>query len=139
LRKRENFRCAFAGFEPEAVAGRGDVKVARLLADQGIVRHRAKIEATLGDARAGCRIEAREGVSDVVWRHVGGAPMQNAWAHDGQVPAMTPATRALSRERRAEGFRFGGPAVVHTFTQAAGMVTHQVVGCPRHADLRAPG
>ncbi len=139
LKKRENFRCAFAGFDPEVLAGWGEAEVARLLADPGIVRHRGKIEATLGNARAWCEIEAREGFSAFLWERVGGAPIQNGWRSDDEVPAETPLSRAISKDLRAEGFRFVGPTIVYAFMQAVGMVNDHVVTCPRHADLRAPG
>ncbi|RDC72858.1 DNA-3-methyladenine glycosylase I [Rhodovulum sp. 12E13] len=138
LRKRETFRHAFAGFDPEVLAGWGEAEVTRLLADPGIVRHRGKIEATLGNARAWCAIEAREGFSTFLWERVGGTPIRNGWRSDDEVPAETPLSRAISKDLRAEGFRFVGPTIVYAFMQAVGMVNDHVVSCPRHADLSAP-
>ncbi|MEE4117416.1 MAG: DNA-3-methyladenine glycosylase I [Paracoccaceae bacterium] len=139
LKKRENFRRAFAGFDPKVLAGWGEADVTRLLADAGIVRHRGKIEATLGNARTWCEIEAREGFSAFLWERVGGAPIQNGWRSDDEVPAETPLSRTISKDLRAEGFRFVGPTIVYAFMQAVGMVNDHVLTCPRNADLRAPG
>lgn len=138
LRKRDAFRHAFAGFDPGVLTGWGEAEVTRLLADPGIVRHRGKIEATLDNARAWSEIEAREGFSTFLWERVGAAPIQNGWRSDDDVPAETPLSRAISKDLRAEGFRFVGPTVVYAFMQAAGMVNDHVVTCPRHAELRAP-
>jgi len=135
LKKRENFRAAFAGFDPGTIAAWGEPDVVRLLGDAGIVRHRGKIEATIGNARAWCAIEAREGFSAFLWSRVGGAPIQNAWAVDADVPAETPLSRRISKDLRAEGFRFVGPTIVYAFMQAVGMVNDHVTGCPRHAEV----
>ena len=133
LKKRTAFRRAFAGFAPEVVAGWGAVEVERLLADPGIVRHRGKIEATLGNARAWLEIESRQGFAAFLWDRVDGRPVQNAWAYQAAVPAQTPLSRALSRDLKAAGFRFVGPTIVHAFMQASGLVNDHVVSCPRHA------
>jgi len=135
LKKRENFRAAFAGFDPGTIAAWGEPDVVRLLGDAGIVRHRGKIEATIGNARSWCAIEAREGFSAFLWSRVGGAPIQNAWAVDADVPAETPLSRRISKDLRAEGFRFVGPTIVYAFMQAVGMVNDHVTGCPRHAEV----
>ena len=135
LKKRDNFRAAFAGFEPETIAGWGEAEVARLLGDAGIVRHRGKIEATIGNARGWCEIEAREGFSDFLWSRVGGAPVPNAWARFEDVPTETPLSRRISRDLKAEGFRFVGPTIVYAFMQAVGMVNDHTTDCPRHAEV----
>ena len=137
LRKREAFRRAFAGFDPAAVAGWGDGDIARLLADPGIVRHRGKIAATIGNARAYLEIEAREGFAPFVWDAVGGAPVQNRFATLAEVPAETPASRALSRALKARGFRFCGPTIVYAWMQACGLVNDHLLACPRHAAVAA--
>ena len=139
LRKRENFRAAFEGFVPERIAGWGEAEVARLLADPGIVRHKGKIEATIGNARAWLEIEAREGFADWMWSYVDGAPIQNRWATIGEVPAATPLSERLSRDLGARGFRFCGPTIVYAFMQATGMVNDHLVTCPRHAACAALG
>ncbi|GAA0295653.1 DNA-3-methyladenine glycosylase I [Rhodovulum strictum] len=137
LRKRAAFRAAFAGFEPGVMAGWGEADIARLLADPGIVRHRGKIEAAIGNARAWLAIEEREGFAPFLWRHVDGRPLQNSFAAPGDVPAETALSRQLSRELRAAGFRFCGPTITYAFMQAVGMVNDHLVTCPRHAQVAA--
>ena len=130
LRKREGFRAAFAGFDPAVVAGWGEDQVARLLADPGIVRHRGKVEGAIKSARAFLEVEAREGFSDCVWKHVGGRAVQNAPRSMAQVPAETDVSRALSKQLRKDGFSFCGPTTVYAFMQAAGLVNDHLLGCP---------
>ncbi len=135
LRKRPAFRSAFAGFDPEVIAGWGEPEVTRLLADAGIVRHRGKIEATIGNARAFARIEAREGFAPFLWDRVGGAPVQNRFATMAEVPAQTEVSLRLSKDLKAEGFRFCGPTIVYAWMQACGMVNDHLVTCPRHDEV----
>ncbi|MEM1432271.1 MAG: DNA-3-methyladenine glycosylase I [Pseudomonadota bacterium] len=135
LRKRENFRTAFAGFDPEVIAGWGADEVERLVTDAGIVRHRGKIEATLGNARQWCEIEAHEGFSAFLWTRVGGAPIQNAWERMADVPTDTPLSRKMSKDLKAEGFRFVGPTIVYAFMQAVGMVNDHTTDCHRYSDV----
>ena len=132
LRKREGFRSAFAGFDPDVIAGWGEPEVARLLGDAGIVRHRGKIEATIGNARAFLAIEEREGFEAFLWKHVGGAPLRNRFATQADVPTETAASRAMSKDLSRAGFRFCGPTIVYAFMQATGMVNDHLVTCPRH-------
>jgi DNA-3-methyladenine glycosylase I len=139
LRKRDNFRQAFAGFEPEVIARWGEPDVARLLADPGIVRHRGKIEATIGNARAWLAIEEAGGFAPFLWRFVDGAPVQNRWASMADVPAETATSKAMSKALKAAGFRFCGPTIVYAFMQATGMVNDHLTGCPRHAEVAAQG
>jgi DNA-3-methyladenine glycosylase I len=139
LRKREGFRRAFAEFDPEVIAGWGEAEVARLLADPGIVRHRGKIEATIGNARAFLAIEAREGFAPFLWKHVEGVPLRNRFATTAEVPAETPVSRAMSKDLSRAGFRFCGPTIVYAFMQATGMVNDHLVTCPRHAAVAAMG
>ncbi len=134
LRKRENFRAAFAQFDPERLARWGEAEVARALADPGIVRHRGKVEAAVLNARAWHEIEAREGFDRFLWRFVDFRPHQNAWARQAEVPAETPLSRELSKALRARGFRFCGPTIVYAFAQAVGMVNDHLAGCPQHAE-----
>ena len=139
LRKREGFRSAFAGFDPEVIAGWGEAEVARLLADPGIVRHRGKIEATIGNARAYLALEAGEGFAPFLWKHVEGAPLRNRFATLAEVPAETSVSRAMSKDLSRAGFRFCGPTIVYAFMQATGMVNDHLVTCPRHAAVAAMG
>lgn len=134
LRRRESFRVAFAGFDPDIVAGWGEAEITRLLADPGIIRHRGKIEAAIDGARAFLRIEAREGFAPFVWRHVGDRPLQPRRALPGDVPAANPEAQVLSRSLKAEGFRFVGPTITYAFMQAAGLVNDHLVTCPAHGD-----
>ena len=125
LRKRENFRAAFGGFEPETVAGFGPADEARLLADPGIVRNRAKIRAVIGNARAA--LEVPGGLAALVWRYAGGqepAPVTLA-----DVPAQTPASQACARELRKLGFSFVGPVTIYAAMQACGVVDDHLAGC----------
>jgi DNA-3-methyladenine glycosylase I len=136
LAKREAYRAAFAAFEPEAVARYGARDVRRLLGNAGIVRNRAKIEAAIGNARAFLRVRGEHGSFDAyVWRFVNGGPLQSAWRSLRDVPAETEASRALSRDLKARGFRFVGPTICYAFMQATGMVNDHVVGCFRRAEL----
>ncbi|MBG0815106.1 DNA-3-methyladenine glycosylase I [Planomonospora sp. ID82291] len=123
LRKRENFRSAFAGFSIPAVAAFGQDDVDRLLADPGIVRNRAKIEAAVSNARAALGV----GLSDLVWRHADpGAP---APASGADVPALTPGSVALAKELKQNGFRFVGPTTAYALMQAIGLVNDHVADC----------
>ena len=139
LRKRETFRDCFEGFDPGVVAGWGEPVVARLLGDSGIIRHRGKIEATIGNAQAWLRIEEAGGFDRFLWDRVGGAPIQNAWASMAEVPASTPLSTRISKDLKAAGFRFCGPTIVYAFMQAVGMVNDHIVTCPRHADCARLG
>ena len=125
LRKRENFRTAFAGFEPAAVAKFGHEDVQRLLTDAGIVRNRAKISAAIANARAALDIPG--GLSDLVWKYAGEprpAPVTTA-----DIPAQTPASQALSKELRQHGFVFTGPVTAYATMQACGIVNDHLAAC----------
>ncbi len=134
LKKRENFRSAFAGFEPEIIAGWGEAEVARLLQDPGIVRHRGKIEATIGNARA--YLEMPD-FAAWCWAYVDGTPIQNRWKTLAEVPASTPLSERMSKDLRKAGFRFCGPTIVYAWMQACGLVNDHLITCPRHADCAA--
>jgi DNA-3-methyladenine glycosylase I len=137
LRKREAFRAAFEGFDPARVARYGEAEVARILADPGVVRHRGKIEATIGNARAWEAIEAEGGFDRFLWNFVDGRPIQNAFASMAEVPAETALSKDISKALKARGFKFCGPTIVYAFMQAVGMVNDHLVGCPRHAACAA--
>jgi DNA-3-methyladenine glycosylase I len=134
LRKREGYRVAFEGWDPERIAGYGEEDEARLLADPGIVRNRAKIASVIGNARAYLAIDSFD---RYLWSFVGGAPIQNRWVAMGTVPAETDESRALSRDLRKRGFSFVGPTIVYAFMQSAGMVNDHLVSCFRYAELAA--
>ncbi len=139
LRKRDAFRAAFDGFEPGVIARWGEDDVRRLLADPGIVRHRGKIEATIGNARAYLAIEEAEGFAPFLWSFVDGAPVQNRPRVMEDVPTDTPVSREMSRALRARGFKFCGPTIVYAFMEATGMVNDHLVTCPAHARVAALG
>jgi DNA-3-methyladenine glycosylase I len=136
LRKRENFRKAFDNFDPARIARYSEPKIARLLKDEGIIRHRGKIEAAIRGAQAWERImETHDGgFAGFIWKFVDGRPRQNAWASMREVPAETDMSRALSRALKEEGFNFCGPVIVYAFAQAVGMVNDHVTDCFRHRD-----
>ncbi len=137
LRKREGFRAAFAGFDPERIAQFGAGEVERLLTNPGIVRNRAKIEAAIAGAKAWLTIMERESFSALLWDFVGGQPVINHWIDMAGVPAHTPQSERMSKLLKSRGFRFVGPTVCYAFMQATGMVNDHMVGCFRHTELAA--
>jgi len=126
LRKRENFRAAFSGFDPTAVAAFGDQDIARLMADTGIVRNRSKINAAITNARAA--LDLTEGISDLVWSYAETSPRQ-APRTVADLQAQTPASKALAKELRQRGFVFTGPVTVHAAMQACGLVNDHLEAC----------
>jgi DNA-3-methyladenine glycosylase I len=133
LRKREAFRAAFAGFEPDAVARFGDDDVERLLGDAGIVRNRAKIEATVANARATVALREDGGLSELVWERFRPAPRAAPPRTFAEVPSQTPETVALAKELKRRGFRFVGPTTLYALMQACGVVNDHLAGCPVRA------
>ena len=132
LRKRENFRAAFAGFDPVTIATWSEADVQRLLADPGIIRHRGKIETTIRNARAYLEIEARAGFAPFLWRFVDGTPLQTRRTSSGQIPTATPVSEAMSRALKQAGMGFCGPTIPYAFMQAVGMVNDHLVTCHVH-------
>ena len=140
LRKRENFRRAFDGFQPEKIARYTPKKIERLMQDAGIVRNRMKIEGAVASARAYLDVmEKGPGFSALLWDFVGGAPKLNRFRAVKQVPAETAISRAMSKELSARGFKFVGPTIVYAFMQATGMVNDHLVDCYRHEHLTGRG
>ncbi len=136
LRKREAFRRAFDGFDPERMARYRPARLARLMADPGIVRNRAKIEASVASARAFLRFREAEGsFARFLWGFVGGEPRVNRFRSLRQVPAETAESRAMSKALRTRGFGFVGPTICYAFMQATGMVNDHLVTCFRHREL----
>ena len=135
LKKRDNFRSAFLGFDPAVIAEWGEDEVRRLLSDPGIIRHRGKIEATITNARAWQAIEAEQGFDTYLWSYMGGAPLQNHWTSLADVPTETEISRAISKDLKKRGFKFCGPTIVYAFMQAVGMVNDHVLTCHRHAPV----
>jgi len=138
LAKRDGYRRAFAGFDPEKVARFTPRRVEQLLADASIVRHRGKIESTITNARAvlGVR-DGGDSLAAVLWAFVDGQPVVNRWRRIEDVPRETPASRAMSKELKRRGFRFVGPTTCYAFMQAAGMVNDHLLACPRRAEVIA--
>ena len=137
LKKRDNFRAAFEGFNPEVIANWGEAEVARLVQDEGIIRHRGKIEATIKNARAWCEIEAKEGFDQFLWRYVDGVPLQNKFKTTAEVPPSTPLSERLSKDLKKAGFGFCGPTIVYAFMEATGLVNDHLTTCPAHARVAA--
>ena len=132
LKKREAYRRAFDGFDPERMARYGEEKIASLLEDRGIVRNRLKIHAAVGNARALLALrDAGLGFSDFLWDFTGGRTIVNARRRLEEVPATTPASEAMSKALRRRGFRFVGPTICYAFMQAAGMVNDHLTSCFR--------
>jgi DNA-3-methyladenine glycosylase I len=133
LRKRDGYRRAFDGFDPQRMARYGDADVARLLADPGIVRNNAKIRAAIGNARAMLALwDAGGTLSESLWQQVDGEPRRNAWSTIDEVPAATPESTAMSRELERLGFKFVGPTICYALMQSAGLVDDHLVHCFRH-------
>jgi DNA-3-methyladenine glycosylase I len=135
LRKRENFREAFANFDPHKIARFGARDINRLLKDEGIIRSRAKIEAAIRGAKLWIEIEEKErgGFRELIWKHVGGKPQLNRFKR-GQVPAETEMSQGLAKDLKQRGFNFCGPVIVYAFAQAVGMVNDHVIDCFRHEE-----
>ena len=134
LRKREGYRKAFEGFDPEVVAAYGDEDVARLLADPGIVRNRQKVAAAIGNARALLAMhDAGETLSDLVWSHRPAKPRRRPLRPSEELPVTTPEAVALSKALQQRGWKFVGPTIVYAFMQAVGVVDDHIAGCWRAA------
>jgi DNA-3-methyladenine glycosylase I len=136
LEKQHGYRLAFAGFDPLKVARFDDEDVARLMADAGIVRNRAKITAAIGNARAWLELDDPVGF---LWDFVGGRPVQTSYQDLAALPASTSTSEQMSKELKRRGFRFVGPTICYAFMQACGMTNDHVVGCFRRSEVAALG
>ena len=134
LRKLDSYRSAYDGFDPSVVAAYGDTDVQRLLADPGIVRNRAKVEASIRNARAWLELDDPV---EFLWSFTDGVTVQNAWVSMEQVPAETDRSVAMSKELKRLGFGFVGPTICYAFMQATGMVNDHLTSCFRHRACRA--
>ena len=133
LRKREQYRRVFRGFDPEGVARFGGKEVERLLSDPGIIRNRAKVESAVSNARLFLKVRAEMGSFDAyLWRFTGGRPIVNRFRKMSELPSLSRESVAMSRDLRARGFRFVGPTICYAFMQAVGMVNDHLVHCFRH-------
>jgi DNA-3-methyladenine glycosylase I len=139
LRKRDNFRKAFDGFEPGVIVDYKAKKIEALMQDAGIVRNRAKIVGAVASARAYLDMQNKgESFSDFLWDFMDGKPKINRFRSRGQVPAETPLSLTISKELASRGFKFCGPTIVYAFMQAVGMVNDHMVACHRHAACDTP-
>ena len=140
LRKREGYRRAFAGFDPEVVARFGDADKERLLGDAGIVRNRLKVESAIANAQHVLEIQEAEGsLADYLWSFVGGRPIVNRFRELREIPAETEESRAMSKDLKRRGFRFVGPTVCYALMQSTGMVNDHVVSCFRYGEVASSG
>jgi DNA-3-methyladenine glycosylase I len=140
LKRREGYRKAFAGFDAAKVARFTPARVDKLLLDPGIVRNRAKVEATVRNARAFLAVQEEFGSFDAyIWGFVGGRPRVNRWRRSAQVPALTAESEALSTDLRRRGFGFVGPTVCYAHLQAAGLVNDHLTSCFRYGELTGAG
>jgi DNA-3-methyladenine glycosylase I len=133
LRKREGYHAAFAGFDPAHVARFTTRDITRLLKDPGIVRNRAKIEATITNAKA--TLALGESLDSYLWGFVDGRPIRNRWKRLAELPAETPLSKTLSKDLRDRGFRFVGPTICYAFMQTVGMVNDHVTTCFRYREV----
>lgn len=139
LRKRENYRQAFDHFDPERIACYDERRIARLLANPGIVRNRLKIESAIKNARAYLALRDRHDSLDTfLWRYVGNTPRQNTWRSLAAMPGKTIEAEAMSSDLKRLGFTFVGPTICYAFMQAAGMVNDHLIHCFRHRELQPP-
>lgn len=140
LRKRENYRKAYAGFDVKKLARFSDEKLVKLKQDPGIIRNRLKIESARRNARATIELWNKgETLSEFVWKHVDGKPIQNAFTSMKQVPASTDISDALSKDLKRAGFNFVGSTICYAFMQACGMSNDHILSCHRHADCTSLG
>ena len=136
LRKRDNYRAAFDGFDIATVAAYDDSKVAALLSDSGIVRNRLKVRAAIQNAQALIAVQLEFGSFDrYQWSFVGGKPNQNSWSSMSEIPATSPESEAMSSDLRKRGFKFVGPTICYAHMQAVGMVNDHLVDCFRHGEV----
>lgn len=138
LKKRDNFRTAFDGFNPEKIALYSEKDITRLLGNAGIIRHRGKIEAAIKGAQIWLDMIGKgESFSEFCWHHVDGQPIQNSWAQMKHVPAETDMSRQFSKNLKAKGFSFCGPVIVYAFAQAVGMVNDHLLSCPAYTECKS--
>lgn len=136
LQRREGYRAAFAGFDPQRVAAFDEAAQAALLEDAGIIRNRAKIRAAVGNARAFRAVQEERGsFAELLWSFVGGTPVDHRLADDSATPALDETSTRLSRELVRRGFRFVGPTICYSLLQAVGLVNDHVLGCFRHDEV----
>jgi DNA-3-methyladenine glycosylase I len=137
LRKRENYRCRFAEFDPTRIAAFTEAEITVALNDPGIIRNRRKVEAAVGNARAFLKVAGQYGsFTEYIWQFVDGRPSQNVWRNLSEIPVHTPEAETMSRELRQKGFKFVGPTICYAFMQAVGMVNDHLIDCFRYEEIR---
>ena len=130
LKKRENFRKAFYGFDPEQLSKWGTSEVELLLQHSGIIRHRGKIEATINNAKVFLKIEESEGFNYFLWKYVNGKPLINRWTVNSEIPAYSELSVQISTDLKKLGFKFCGPTIIYAFLQATGIINDHLITCP---------
>lgn len=137
LKKRENYRKAFDGFDPDLITGYNERKIAELLANPGIVRNKLKINAAVENAKAFLKVRDEFGTfRDYIWSFVGGKPIRNHWQTIREVPVSTPQSEAMSKDLKKRGFKFVGTTICYAYMQATGMVMDHTIDCFRHEELK---
>ena len=136
LRKRENYRRLYGGFDVETVARYGDEKIRELMSDSGIIRNRMKIEASVNNAARFLEVQKEFGsFCDYLWGFTGGVPVTSAWENQSQLPASTELSVTVSKDLKKRGFRFVGPTIVYAHLQAVGVVNDHLVSCFRYEEI----
>lgn len=135
LKKRDAFRAAFAGFDPEKVAAFTETDVQRLLGDAGIIRHRGKIEAAIAGAQTWIKLEEQQGFGALMWDYVGGQPLVNRFETMAQVPPSTEFSERISKDLKKMGFKFCGPTIVYAWMEATGLINDHLITCHRHEEV----
>ena len=136
LKKRDAFRAAFSGFNPEKVAAFTGADVQRLLGDAGIVRHRGKIEAAVKGAQAWIALEEKQGFDQFIWDYVNGKPLVNTFEKQDQVPPYTDLSVRISKDLKKAGFTFCGPTIVYAWMEATGLINDHLVNCHRYEAVK---
>lgn len=137
LKKRDNFRAAFAQFDPKVVAGWGEAEITELLGNPGIIRHRGKITATITNAQAYLDLGGAEAFSTLMWDYVGGAPMIGHYKAQSEVPTASDLSTQISKDLKKLGFKFCGPTIVYAWMEACGLFMNHTTSCDRYAVLSA--
>jgi DNA-3-methyladenine glycosylase I len=138
LKKRDHYRQAFDGFDPNQVAAYGEAKAAELLENPGIIRNRLKVQSAITNAQAFLKVQEEFGSFDAyIWRFVGGKPVINSWRHSGEVPARTAQSDVMSKDLKKRGFKFVGTTICYAFMQASGMVHDHTMDCMLYAGAEA--
>lgn len=132
LKKRDNFRAAFEGFDPERIATWGEPEIERLLQDKGIIRHRGKIAATITNAQAYLDLGGADAFRDMMWGYVDGKPLNGRYKALDEVPTSSPLSTQISKDLKKAGFKFCGPTIVYAWMEACGLFNNHLVSCHRH-------